>query len=170
MTRINPDVPRRSYRSLYYDAHRPYQPLPLTVRKRQRKRTQRQTKVRPPTPDGERAFVCGNARCRRFTYLSWEESHDWLISYRKRARTTAKNLDSYDPHHIIVRCPQHITQWALREAGAKYNRNAMARVRRNKNRDQVLYQPGDLRLDPFTTTPVQAAPWLGRGRAGRGST
>lgn len=160
MTRINPDVPRRSYRSLHYDANRPYQPPPFTVRKRLRKRTQRQTAVRPPTPAGERAFVCNNARCRRFTYLSWDESHDWLIAYRKKDRTK-----------IIVRCPQHITQWALREAGAKYNRAALARVQRGKNRDHVLYQPGDLRLDPFTTTDVVAAPWpTGRGRDGREST
>jgi hypothetical protein len=78
-----------------------------------------------------------------------------------------------DRKRIIVRCPQHITQWALREAGAKTNKEAMALIRRNKARDErnAIFRIHDPHLEPFTTDARRAAPAASvRSRAKRGST
>lgn len=98
-----------------------------------------------PRP-GERAYVCGTPGCRRFTYVRSEAGHDWLIAYRRVGRET-------DRSKVVVRCPQHVSQYAMRLVGMKVNPRSLAAVRRNKARDTEQLLSGEtFLLDPFTTS------------------
>ena len=97
-----------------------------------------------PKP-GDHAYVCGSPGCRRFVYLGNPSSLDWLIAYRKDKGVT-------DRTRIIIRCPQHVSEYAMKQAGVKVNKKSMQRVRVGKARDDAaLMTNTSILLEPFTT-------------------
>ena len=144
----------------YRPARKRQRPHPLTlVAPLDARRTARSAVVavtHDPAP-GDHAYVCGSPGCRRFVYIDNEASIDWLIAYHRK-------LGVVDKSKIVVRCPQHVSEYAMRLAGVKVNERSRQRVRVAKARDdRALMSSTSPLLEPFTT-----AVGVGRSRKARG--
>jgi carbonic anhydrase len=70
-------------------------------------------------------YVCGHSGCGRVVYPSDEAKEDWLIAPR---------VD--DPAILVTRCPQHVDERQMRNAGVPLSKANFRRVREAKERDQ----------------------------------
>ena len=84
----------------------------------------------PEAPDQLRFYFC--AKCGRVLLSTSPQFSDWLVS-------------SEIPHPRVVRCPQHITDWAMRCANMKRTKASYRWRRLAKENDtpteQLAYEP-----------------------------
>lgn len=116
----------------------------------------------------ERQFVCEKPGCKRVTMLSDPRSADWLIAYRHARTNQPCRPERYMPEarevwkgaRLVVRCPQHITDWALWRAGYSRSKKTWRAVRQAQQKDVAT---------PPLVVPYVANPNRLRSRRGRGA-
>ena len=90
--------------------------------------------------------------CGRFFYEGHDTINDWLIG-RRRYRQKHRTLHS----EWVIRCPQHITEWALRSVGRGRSQFQLGLVEEAKERDGKRFIP----VNPYSQPFPSSSTWSG---------